>query len=124
MKYNTTDLYFAKCRHSIMDIVMTYQEDDKIISPRPDYVDYYTIILLKDNKYINIYDKHIRYRYQIELNVEDEAYDADLILEMHSIKDYIDDDYRKLNINECRLVQSTIEKTKKLTRKHGYKKGK
>ena len=45
MKYNINNLYFAKCRYCIMDIFMSYYKGGKEIMPRPDYVDYYTILL-------------------------------------------------------------------------------
>ena len=49
MKYNINNLYFAKCRHCIMDIINVTDKEGHIISPHPDYVDYYTILSLSQH---------------------------------------------------------------------------
>ena len=41
MKYNINNLHFAKCRHCIMDIINVTDEKGHIMSPHPDYVEYY-----------------------------------------------------------------------------------
>ena len=121
MKYNLNNLYFAKCRHCIEDIIMSYYEDDKEILPRPDYVDYYTILLLKNGKYINIYDKYIRYENEFQITNKIEHYDEDLVLDLKPLKNFINIDKNKIKHNELLLVDRTIEKTLKLKPKYGYK---
>ena len=56
-----SDLYFAKCRHCIMDIINSYSVDGKEIIPRPDYVDYYTIVKKTMIKHLQVYLIKIRY---------------------------------------------------------------
>ena len=122
MKYNINNLYFAKCRHCIMDIINVTDKEGHIISPHPDYVDYYTILSLKDDRYINIYNKGLRYKNisQVDNNVE--HYGEDLIIEICSLTDYINTGYKKISTKECELIDDTIQKTKSLKLKYGYKK--
>ena len=122
MKYNINNLYFAKCRHCIMDIINVTDKEGHIISPHPDYVDYYTILSLKDDRYINIYNKGLRYKNisQVDNNVE--HYGEDLIFEICSLTDYINTGYKKISTKECELIDDTIQKTKSLKLKYGYKK--
>ena len=122
MKYNINNLYFAKCRHCIMDIINVTDEKGHIMSPHPDYVEYYTILLLKDNKYINIYNKGIRYKNISQVDNNEEQYDGDLIIEICSLTDYIDTEYMRISTKECELIRDTIQKTKSLKLKYGYKK--
>lgn len=122
MKYNINNLYFAKCRHCIMDIINVTDEKGHIMSPHPDYVEYYTILLLKDNKYINIYNKGIRYKNISQVDNNEEHYDEDLIIEICSLTDYIDTEYMRISTKECELIHDTIQKTKSLKSKYGYKK--
>ena len=121
MKYNIKNLYFAKCRHCIMDIINVTGENGQIMSPHPDYVDYYTILLLMNNKLINIYDKNIKYKDISQSNNIQEHYDEDLIIEMNSLADYIGTEYKMVSIKECKLIDSTIQKTKSLKYQYGYK---
>ena len=122
MKYNINNLYFAKCRHCIMDIINVIDENGHIMSPHPDYVEYYTILLFKDNKYINIYNKGIRYKNISQVENNEEHYDEDLIIEICSLTDYIDTEYMRISTKECKLIHDTIQKTKLLKSKCGYKK--
>ena len=122
MKYNINNLYFAKCRHCIMDIINVIDENGYIMSPHPDYVEYYTILLFKDNKYINIYNKGIRYKNISQVENNEEHYDEDLIMEICSLNDYIDTEYMRISTKECELIHDTIQKTKLLKSKYGYKK--
>ena len=122
MKYNINNLYFAKCRHCIMDIINVIDENGHIMSPHPDYVEYYTILLFKDNKYINIYNKGIRYKNISQVENNEEHYDEDLIIEICSLTDYINTGYKKISTKECELIDDTIQKTKSLKLKYGYKK--
>ena len=120
--YNINNLYFAKCRHCIMDIINVIDENGHIMSPHPDYVEYYTILLFKDNKYINIYNKYIRYKNISQVENNEEHYDEDLIIEICSLTDYIDTEYMRISTKECELIHDTIQKTKSLKLKYGYKK--
>ena len=121
MKYNINNLYFAKCRHCIMDIINVTDENGQIMSPHPDYVDYYTILLLKHNKYVNIYNKSIKYKDISQSDNDQEHYYEDLIIEMCSLTDYIDTKHKKVTTKECELIDDTIQKTKSLKLKYGYK---
>jgi len=122
MGYNINNLYFAKCRRCIRDIVMSYYEDGKEIVPRPDYVDYYTILLFKNGQYVDVFDKNKKYIDWLLVDNEYEYYKADQILELYNLSDYIDTRHQKLNSKECELVVDTIQKTKMLKLEHGYKK--
>ena len=86
MKYNINNLYFAKCRHFIMDIVNVSDENGQIMSPHPDYVDYYTVLLLRDNKYVNIYNKSIKYKDISQLDNNQEQYVEDSKIDMERLK--------------------------------------
>ena len=123
MKYDINNLFFAKCRHCIMDIINVTDEKGHIMSPHPDYVEYYTILLLKDNKYINIYNKSIRYKNMSQVDNSEEHYGEDLIMEICSLTDYIDTGYKKVSTKECELIDDTIHRTKSLKLEYGYKKG-
>ena len=121
MKYNINYLYFAKCRHCIMDIIMNYKEDEREIKPRPDYVDYYTILLYKSGKYINVFDKYRIYINKYLILNDKEYYKGDLILEVNPISNYIGRSIDKLSFKECQLIENTIVKTKSLKHEYGYK---
>ena len=121
MKYNITDLYFAKCRHSIMDIVNVTDESGHIVTPHPDYLEYYTILLLKNNEYINIYNKNIKYKKISEVTDKESNCEADLIIEIYNLTKYINSEYKKISSKECELIGNTIQKTKSLKIKYGYK---
>lgn len=122
MKYNINSLYYAKCRHCIMDIINVTDENGRIMSPHPDYVEYYTILLLKDNKYINIYNKGLKYKNISQVDNVEEHYGEDLIIDICSLTDYINTEYKKISTKECELIDDTIQKTKSLKLKYGYKK--
>lgn len=122
MKYSINNLYFAKCRYCIMDIFMSYYKGGKEIMPRPDYVDYYTILLFKNGKYINIFDKNKKYKDVSQVKNGQEYYVADLILEVNPLSDYVSEKYKKISDKECELVESMIEKNKQLKLEFGYKK--
>lgn len=123
MKYNINNLYFAKCRHCIMDIINVTDEEGHIMSQHPDYVDYYTILLSRDSEYINIYNKSIRYKNISQVDNPEEHYGDDLIIEMFNLSEYIDTEYKKVSTKECELIDDTIQKTKALKLEYGYKKG-
>jgi len=122
MKYNINNLYFAKCRHCIMDIINVTDDNGKVIVPHPDYVDYYTVLLLKDGEYTNIYNKNIKYKNISQVDNNQEHYIEDLIIEICSLTDYIDTEYKKISTKECELIDDTIQKTKSLRLEYGYKK--
>ena len=121
MKYNIDNLYFAKCRHCVMDIINITDDNGTVITPHPDYIEYYTILLLKDNKYINIYNKGIRYKNISQVDNNEEHYE-DLIMEICSLNDNIDTEYMRISTKECELIHDTIQKTKSLKMEYGYKK--
>ena len=121
MKYNINNLYFAKCRHFIMDIVNVTDENGQIMSPHPDYVDYYTVLLLRDNKYVNIYNKSIKYKNISQLDNNQEQYGEDLIIEMCGLTEYIDTKHKKISDKECEMIDATIQKTRSLKLEYSYK---
>ena len=122
MKYNINNLYFAKCRHCIMDIINVTDDNGNVMTPHPNYIDYYTVLLLKDNKYLNIYNRSIRYKNISQVDNDQEHYNEDLIIETCSLTNFIDTEYMKISTKECELIDATIQKTKSLKSKYGYKK--
>ena len=122
MKHDINILYFAKCRRCIMDIVNVIDEKGNIMTPHPDYIDYYTILLLKNDEYINIYNKNIRYKSIMHVDNAQEHYSEDLIIEVFRLTDFIDTEHKKVSTKECKLIDDTIQKTKSLKPKYGYKK--
>lgn len=120
-KYSINDLYFAKCRHCIMDISNVVDENGNVLLPRPDFIDYYTVLLLKNHKYVNIYDVNAKYKDSNCVINDEENYGEDIILEIHSLLDYIDTSHKKISTKECELIDMTIQKTKSLKIKYGYR---
>lgn len=120
MKEKIDNLYIAKCRYCIMDIINSYYDGDKEIVPRPDFVDYYTILYKRNDKYMDIFD--LKKNILMIENPEDviEFYNGDIILEIEPLSNYIEG-YEKLSTNQCELVLSTLVKTRKLTENYGYK---
>ena len=121
MKYNINSLYFVKCRHCIMDIINVTDENGNVMIPHPDYIDYYTILLWKDNKYVNVYNRGIKYKDISEVDNNQEHYEEDLIIEMCSLTNYIDTELKKVSTKECELIDDTIQKTRLLKPQYGYK---
>lgn len=121
MKYNINNLYFAKCRHCIMDIINVTDDNGNVMAPHPDYIDYYTVLLFKDNKYVNIYNRGIKYKDISEVGNDQEHYEEDLIIETCSLTNFIDTKHKRISTKECELIDDTIQKTKSLKRKYGYK---
>lgn len=107
-----------------MDIINVVDENGNLMVPHPDYFDYYTILLLKDGKYINVFDKDKQYKDASEVVNIEEYYDDDLIMEIHSLLDYliIMNNGDKISERECELYTEAIENTKKLKLQYGYKK--
>ncbi len=104
-----------------MNIINVTNENGQIMSPHPDYVDYYTILLLRDNKFVNIYNKSIKYK---DISLSDnnqEHYGEDLIIEMRVLTDFIDTKHKRISTKECELIDSTIQRTKTLKCQYGYK---
>ena len=120
MKYNIHNLFFAKCRWPIMDMMNIEGPDGGFI--HPDYMDYYTIIFFKNNEYINIFNKKEKYKHVSEVEDSEKYHPFHLILEMHPLLNYVDTDYKKFSDRECDIILGTMEKTKKLELKYGYKK--
>jgi hypothetical protein len=104
-----------------MDIINVTDNNGNVITPHPDYIDYYTILLLKNERYINIFNKKRKYKNVSQVTNNQEHYGEDLILEVSCLLDYVDTEYSKISDRECELVESTIEKTKSLKLKYGYK---
>ena len=86
MNYKKDYLYFAKCRKCIMDLVNDFYDENKIVRPRPDFVDYYAILYKKkDGSYININDSETKLREVTDYDNVEETYYCDLILEIDRI---------------------------------------
>ena len=107
-----------------MDLVNDFYDENKIVRPRPDFVDYYAILYKrKDGSYINIDDTETILRKVTEYDNIEETYDCDLILEIEPLNNYLNVERKRLNTSDCELVESTIVKTKKLRPIiYGYKK--
>ena len=121
MKYDINNLYFARCRRCIMDIINVTDENGHLMFPHPDYIDYYTILLFKNNKYISIYNKNIIYKPISQVDKIEDYYDGDIVMKAYSLINYIDTEYKKISAKECQLIGNTIKKTKGLKKKYGYK---
>lgn len=119
MKNNISNLYFAKIRSCIMDLIMDFELDGKKIVPRPDYYEFYAILLQKEEKkFINIFDP--KRKLKMEINSTDLTfYDGDLIIELEPLINYIDAK-EKFSNKELGLVYDVIAKTKKLKPEFGY----
>lgn len=122
MKKNINNLYLGKIRHCIIDIIMEVILEEKSIKPRPDYIEYYTIIMKKEDEYIDIFNPKNDLKLDINSN-ELEYYEEDLIIELEPFSNFLNIK-DKLSNNEINLVFNTIEKTRKLERKLGYVKRK
>ncbi len=120
MKLSINDLYFAKCRHCIMDMYLSYYRDGKEIVPRPDYEDYYTVLLFKDGQYVNAFNNKIIYTSASMVKNTKEYYDKDIILEIDKLSNYIPVEREKISHKECQLIEGTITKTKSLKLEYGY----
>lgn len=120
MKNKIDKLYFAKIRHCVMDIIMDVVLEEKTIKPRPDYFEYYTIILKKNKEqFIDIFNP--KNNLKMDINSQKiEYYQEDLIIELESLNNYLDIK-NKLSNKELNLVFNVITKTKKLEKKYGYK---
>ena len=80
MNFKKDYLYFAKCRRCIMDLVTDFYDENKIVRPRPDFVDYYAILYKKkDGSYININDSETKLREVTDYDNVEETYDCDFI---------------------------------------------
>lgn len=121
MKEKIENLYIAKCRNCIMDIINSYYDGEKEIVPRPDFVDYYTILYKRNGKYMDIFDLKQSITMIDNPEVVTEFYNGNIILEMEPLSNFIEG-YKKLSTNQCELVLSTLIKTRKLTKNYGYKK--
>ena len=104
-----------------MDIINVIDENEHLMFPHPDYIDYYTILLFKNNKYISIYNKNIIYKPISQVDKIEDYYDGDIVMKAYSLINYIDTEYKKISAKECQLISNTIKKTKGLKKKYGYK---
>lgn len=120
MKYNVGNLYFAKCRHCIMD-VFNVMDENGIVSPHPDYVDYYTILLLKKGNYVDVFNKKVKYIDVSQVNNPEEYYDLGIILELYPLSEYVNIEKNRVSTNECLLMETNIKNEKSLKMKYGYK---
>ena len=114
-KYDTSSLCFAKCRHCIMDIINSYSMDGNIIEPRPDYIDYYTIL---KRKYDTFNENSTFIRYTKCENLE-ENYNNDIVFYTIPLDEYIKE-HDKLSYKECLTALTFIKKIKGVKDEYGY----
>lgn len=115
-------LYIAKCRRCIMDFIFKYYVDGKEIVPRPDYVDYYTIVKKKEDSFIDVFNKHNTLVKIINLessNIE-EYYYKNIIFSLEPLSNYIKN-YDSLSKRECLLALDMITEMYNLNTTYGYK---
>jgi len=120
MKNKVDKLYLAKIRSCIMDIVMTFVSDGKVIEPRPDYFEYYTILIRKNEEcFIDVFNP--KNKLKKDINSETlEYYQENLIIELEPLSNYLEIK-EKISNKEINLIFNVITKTKKLEKKYGYK---
>ncbi len=94
-----------------MDIINSYMEDGQVIEPRPDYVDYYTILYYHRGKFVNLYDVKRKYKEISQVTNPKANYDEDIILEISSLADYIREGQKRISRKECEFVENIITKT-------------
>ena len=121
MKYNIRDLYFAKCRHCVRDIINAYYVGGEEIIPSPDYVDYYTIIYYHKGKFINLYDFNCLYKDIKQVSNPEKNYPEDIILEKASLVDYVREGQKRISRQDCKFVENIISKTLTLNDLSSYK---
>lgn len=123
IREKTDNLYFVKCRHCIMDIINSYSVDGKEIIPRPDYVDYYTIVKKnKDGSFTDVFNKDNTLVRNIGLegfNIE-EYYYKNIIFSLEPLSKYIKN-YDSLSKREWLIVFDTITELFNLKPTYGYK---
>lgn len=120
MKLKTQNLYLAYCRKNIMDIIMDYYENEKRIDPRPDYVDYYTIVYRKnDGTFVDLFNNKTKFSFVSEVKNLTEHYDSDLLICYEPLNNYLTNE--KINKKEAYVIYDVISKTRKLAPKYGYK---
>lgn len=125
MKKEIDNLYFAKCRMYIMDYITNYYQDKVLVTPRPDYVDYYTILYKRsDGNFVGVGDNKNNICISFEQVANLEHYNRNrIILEIEPLANYLLNKYDKFSNKECQLIQDTIIKTKKLDCfSYGYRK--
>ena len=116
------NLYLAKCRHCIMDIINVTDEENHIMSPHPDYVHYYTILLKnEDGSFIDIMNKDVALIHSLDCERPEENYDSNIIFDYEPLSNYLKD-YDKLSYRECLIALEVIKQTKGLKDTFGYKK--
>lgn len=124
MKNNINNLYLAKCRRYLSDLYTFYFENGVSVVPVPDYVDYYTILLIKDNKITSIFEKDRQFKYLEESDDVSKYYSLtspSLIIEIEPLINYIETyNDTKLTNKEIDLIYKTIHKTKQLKNNYGY----
>lgn len=120
-KFNVEDLYLGKCRYCIMDIINSLCFDGEIINPRPDYIDYYTILLKNsDNTFTDIFSMDTSLIQSTDCKNLEENYDSNIILDYEPLSLYVKE-YDRLNYRECLLTLDIIKKMKNLKDTFGYK---
>lgn len=121
IREKTDNLYFVKCRHCIMDIINSYSVDGKEIIPRPDYVDYYTIVKKNnDETFTSVFNKNKKFTINFDNEHVEEHYGNDIIFSLSSLRDYIKNtDY--LSKRECLIVLDIITKLNNFKTTYGYK---
>lgn len=123
MKEPIKNLYFAKCRHCIMDIINNYYENNEPVLPRPDYVDYYTIIKKdKNSKWVDLFNKTTKLVQGDSLSDNKTYYGEDIILSMEPLNNYLKD-FVSLNKRECLIALELIQKISNFSTEYGYRYG-
>lgn len=121
IREKTDNLYFVKCRHCIMDIINSYSVDGKEIIPRPDYVDYYTIVKKNnDETFTSVFNKNKKFTKYIDNKNTEEHYSSDIIFSLIPLSDYIKN-IDSLSKRECLIVLDIITKINGYKTTYGYK---
>ena len=121
LKEKIDNLYLAKCRHCIMDTIYSYEEEGKLIEPRPDYVDYYAILKKKaDGSFVNMVNKYSTFINASECKNLKEHYSNDIIFSVVPLSDYIIS-FDSLSKRDCIIVLNVLRKMNGFHNTYGYK---
>lgn len=119
MKENIKDLYFVECRHYVNDLINSVSFDDKEIVPRPDFIDYYTIVKKNDNNFTEIFCKRNKLIIEDDINSIQKYHDLDVIISLLPLSDYIKR-YDFLSVKDCLLILEAFKGTFRVNDSYGY----